>query len=138
VARPSPAPKLTSAEVIALARKTPLSRSAVADLAKRVPAELARDAAVAALDSAGANAAMVLAFAAASRGARLPAELVRTLLPEVSSLDHVGPLAFAAEGSPLDLLAAFLEDKRGDLELECLVMLLAAELLGDAPKIPVA
>ena len=138
MARPSPAPKLTSAEVIALARKTPLSRSAVADLAKRVPAELARDAAVAALDSAGANAAMVLAFAAASRGARLPAELVRTLLPEVSSLDHVGPLAFAAEGSPLDLLAAFLEDKRGDLELECLVMLLAAELLGDAPKIPVA
>ncbi len=138
MARPSPAPNLTSAEVIALARKTPLSRSAVAELAKRVPAELARDAAVAALDSAGANAAMVLAFAAASRGARLPAGLVQTLLPEVASLDHVGPLAFAAEGSPLDVLVAILEDKRGDLELECLVMLLASELLGDAPKIPVA
>ncbi len=122
---------MTIAEVIALARKTPLGRGAVADLAKKVAASLARDAAVQALDTAGVNAAMVLAFAAASGGAKLPPELTRALLPEVSSLDHVGPLAFATEGNPRDVLVAFLGDKRGDLELECLVMLLAAELLGD-------
>ena len=127
---------MTTAEVIALARKTPLGRGAVADLAKKVPAPLAREAAVQALDTAGANAAMVLAFAAASAGAKLPAELTRALLPEVSSLDHVGPLVFATEGGPRDVLVAFLEDKRGDLELECLALLLAADLLGDEPNVP--
>lgn len=123
-------------EVIALARTTPLTRGAVAEIGKKVPAEIARDAALEALDTAGANAAMVLAFVAAGRGAKLPPELTRALLPEVTSLDHVGPLVFATEGEPRDVLVAFLEDKRGDLELECLVMLLAAELLGDAPKVP--
>jgi len=127
---------MTIAEVIALARKTPLGRGAVTELAKKMPATLAREAAVQALDTAGVNAAMVLAFAAASGGAKLPAELTRALLSEVSSLDHVGPLAFATEGSPRDMLVAFLDDKRGDLELECLVMLLAADLLGDEPKVP--
>ncbi|MDF2698188.1 MAG: hypothetical protein K0S65_6571 [Labilithrix sp.] len=124
------------ADAIALARTTPLTRGAVAELARKIPAELARDAATAALDDAGANAAMVLAFAAAASGAKLGAELTRALLPEVSSLDHVGPLVFATEGAPLEVLVAFLDDRRGDLELECLVMLLAAELLGDAPKVP--
>jgi hypothetical protein len=131
-----PAFPISRAEVIALARKTPLTRGAVAELARKIPAESAREAAVEALDTAGANAAMVLAFAAASSGAKVPIELTRALLPEVSSLDHVGPLVFATEGDPLEVLVAFLDDKRGDLELECLVMLLAADALGDAPSIP--
>jgi hypothetical protein len=121
---------------VALARRTPLTRGAIADIAKKIPTELAREAAMEALDSAGANATMVLAFAAAAGGAKLSSELTRALLPEVASLDHVGPLVFATEGEPLDVLVGFLEDKRGDLELECLVLLLAADLLGDAPKVP--
>jgi SEC-C motif len=138
LSRTAPASISGAAEAIALARKTPLTRGAVAELARKVPAELAREAAMAALDTAGANAAMVLAFAAAAGGAKLRPELTRALLPEVSSLDHVGPLVFATEGKPLDVLVAFLEDKRGDLELECLVMLLAGDQLGDAPKVPAA
>ena len=106
---------MTIAEVIALARKTPLARGAIAELAKKVAPELARDAAVQALDTAGANAAMVLAFAAAAGGAKLPPELTRALLSEVSSLDHVGPLVFSTEGSALDVL----------------VLLLASDLLGE-------
>jgi hypothetical protein len=124
-----PSKSITKAEVIALARKTPLTRGAVSDLVQKVLPELARDAALEALDSAGAPAAMVLAFAAAAGGQKLDPNLTRALLPEVLSLDHVGPLVYATEGAPLDVLVAFLEDKRGDLELECLVMLLAAEAL---------
>lgn len=127
---------LTVAEAIALARKTPLGRGAVAELARKLPASLAREAAVQALDAAGVNAAMVLAFAAASGGAKLPPELTRALLPEVASLDHVGPLVFSTEGDPRDALVGILEDKPCDLELECLALLLAADLLGDEPTIP--
>lgn len=124
-------------EAIALARKAPLTRGAVRELTKRLTPELAREAAVAALDAAGANAAMVLAFAAAASGAKLPPAVTRALLPEVASLEHVGPLVLATEGPALDVLVALLEDERGDLELECLVTLLAAEALGDARAAPV-
>ena len=124
------------AELIALARRTPLTRGAVAELAKKVPADIAGQAAWAALGSAGVNAAMVLAFAAASKGQELASDLARAILPEVSSLDHVGPLVFATEGKPLDLLVGLLDDKTLDLELECLVLLLAADLLAQEEPAP--
>src|SRR5690606_6088197 len=72
---PAAVPTPKNAEVIALARKTPLTRGRVADLAQKVPGRVARDAALEALDTAGANAAMVLAFAAISAGEKLPPEL---------------------------------------------------------------
>jgi hypothetical protein len=128
--------RTTFAKEVALARRTPLTRGAIAELAKKIPAATARAAAVEALDSAGANAAMVLAFTAAVAGGRLDPTLTRALIPEVATLDHVGVLVFATEGDPFDVLTAFLGDKSGDLELDCLVLLLAAELLGDAPRIP--
>jgi hypothetical protein len=126
----------TQAEVVALARRTPITRGAIAELARKVPAELARKTVLETLDSAGANASMVLAFVAAVGGEKLDQPVTRTLLPEVLSLDHVGPLVHATEGSPLDVLVAFLEDKRGDLELECLAMLLAADTLASDPAFP--
>jgi len=126
----------SQAEVVALARRTPLTRGAIADLARKVPAELARRTVLETLDTAGANASMVLAFVAAAGGAKLDPPVVRTLLPEVLSLDHVGPLVRATDGSVLDVLVAFLEDKRGDLELECLVALLAADELASDPAFP--
>ncbi len=124
-------------EAIALARKTPLTRRAVVELKGKIPPDVARDAAVRSLESAGVNAAMVLAFAAAAGNTKLPAELTRALLPEVLSLDHVGPLVLATEGDPIDVVVGFFEDKRGDLELECLALLLAADELAeeaDAPR----
>ena len=117
------------AEIIALARQTPLTKPAVKELAKKTPPELALQAATEALDAAGANAAMVLAFTTISAGGKLTSSLTRSLLPEVSSLDHVGALVHATEGEPLDVLVDFLADKRGDLELDCLILLLAAEEL---------
>ena len=136
--------RLNLAELIAIARQTPLTKSAVKDLAKKTTAASALEAATEALDAAGANAAMVLAFTAIAAGGKLTSPLTRALLPEVSSLDHVGALVFATEGDALDVLVAFLEDKRGDLELDCLILLLAAEELagangkgeGSKPEIP--
>ena len=130
------------AELIAIARQTPLTKPAVRDLAKKTTPEVALQAATEALDAAGANAAMVLAFTAIAAGGKLTSPLTRSLLPEVSSLDHVGALVYATEGKPLDVLVEFLADKRGDLELDCLILLLAAEELskasddGTAPEIP--
>jgi hypothetical protein len=120
---------ISPADAIALARKSPLTRGAITELAKKIPAKLAREAAAEALDTAGANAAMVLAFVAIHGGAKLPPDLTRALIPEVASLDHVGALVFATEGDTLAVLAEFLEAQHGDLELECLIMLLAADVL---------
>jgi hypothetical protein len=120
---------ITPSDVVALARRTPLTRPAVADLAKKVGAPLAREAAPVALESAGAPAAMVLAFVAAAGGEALEPALTRALIPEVLSIDQVGPLVFATKGAELDALIGFLDDKTGDLELEALAMLFAADLV---------
>ncbi len=127
---------MNHAELVAIARQTPLTKSAVKELAKKATSQLAIAAANEALDAAGANAAMVLAFVAIAAGGKLPSALTRALLPEVSTLDHVGALAFATEGRALDVLIEFLDEKRGDLELECLILLLAAEELGDVRPAP--
>jgi hypothetical protein len=129
-------PDLTTPQVIALARRTPLTRGAVAELARKIPPGAARDAATEALETAGVDAALVLAFSAAAGGAKLDPRLTQALLPEVLSLDQIGPLVHATEGAPAHVLAALLEDKRGDLELECLAMLLAAELHDRSAPIP--
>lgn len=121
------------AEIIALARKTPLSVGAVADLAKKVPAELAAEASTVALDTAGAPCALVLAFTAAVGGAKVPTETAAQLVTEVLALDQVGPLVEAAAGGPVAALTAFLEAEGSDLELECLAMLLATDRLAGAP-----
>jgi hypothetical protein len=117
------------AELIAIARQTPLTKAAVKELAKKTTPDVALEAATLALDSAGANAAMVLAFTTIAAGGKLTSALTRSLLPEVSTLDHVGALVFATEGPAIDVLVEFLADKRGDLELDCLILLLAAEEL---------
>jgi hypothetical protein len=119
------------AELIAVARQTPLTKAAVKELAKKTTPALALEAATVALDAAGANAAMVLAFTTIAGGGKLTSPLTRSLLPEVSTLDHVGALVYATEGKPLDVLVDFLADKRGDLELDCLILLLAAEEKAD-------
>jgi hypothetical protein len=124
------------AELVAIARNTPLTKSAIKDLAKKATGAEALEAASSALDAAGANAAMVLAFVTIAAGGKLTSPLTRALLPEVSTLDHVGALVHATEGKALDVLVDFLDDKKGDLELECLALLLAAEELGDAKTIP--
>ncbi len=125
-----PATKLTDSEAIAIARTTPITRGGISDLAKRIPPTLEPATVDALLDSAGSSAAMALAFALAAAKKPVPATLTRSLLAEVFSLDHVGPLAHATEGGALEVLVDFLEDERGDLELECLAMLLAADALG--------
>lgn len=119
------------AEILALARKTPFSRGAVGDLAKKIPAELAASLAVEALDSAGAPAALVLAFVAAAGGAKLDRAVTWQLCSEVLSLDQIGPLVHAAKEGPLAALVDFLFAKTGDTELECLALLLASDLVGD-------
>jgi hypothetical protein len=123
-------------DAIAVARSTPLTRGAVEGLAKKLGGKVAGEAAVVALDTAGANAAMVLAFAAAAAGAKLDGKLTRALLSEVSSLDHAGPLVFATVGAALDVLVGFLDDRCGDVELECLVLLLAANELAEDEPVP--
>ena len=128
----TPAPK---AEILALARKTPLSRGAVGDLAKKIPAELAASLAMEALDAAGAPAALVLAFVAAAGGAKLDRAITWQLCSEVLSLDQIGPLVHATEGGALAALVDFLAAKTGDIELECLALLLAADLV-DGGEIP--
>ena len=130
-------PVQSIADAVALARVAPITRAGIADLAAKVPGDLASEAASAALETAGVNAAMALAFAAAAGKAKLDPDLTRALLPEVTSLDHVGPLVRATRGSAVEVLAPFLEEARGDLELECLVLLIAADALGkdeDAPR----
>jgi hypothetical protein len=117
---------------IALARTTPLAKYAVAELGKKVAADTAAAAALAALDLAGVPAATVLAFVAAAGGAKLAPDLTRALLPEVVMLEHVGPLARATEGGALGAYVQLLQDRRGDLELEALVLLLAADEIASA------
>jgi hypothetical protein len=92
------------AELIAIARQTPLTKAAVKELAKKTTPDVALEAATLALDSAGANAAMVLAFTTIAAGGKLTSALSRSLLPEVSTLDHVGALVFATEGPAIDVL----------------------------------
>jgi hypothetical protein len=113
-------------EAIALAKRAPLARKAVADLGRKMTPATAREAAERALASAGGPPALVLAFVAAAGGEKLELELTRALIHEVLVLDHVGPLVFATKGDPLDVCARFLDGARGDPELECIVMLLAA------------
>ena len=68
------------AELIAVARQTPLTKAAVKELAKKTTPALALEAAPVALDAAGANAAMVLAFTTIAAGGKLTSSLTRSLL----------------------------------------------------------
>jgi hypothetical protein len=119
-------------DLLALARRTPVTRGALAELTKKLPAGVGNALALRALDEAGAPTAMVLAFAAAAKGEKLDPKLTRAILPEVLSLDQVGPLVHATEGGT-DVLALLLEDKWGDLELECLALLLLADAGKEVP-----
>jgi hypothetical protein len=122
-----------SEDLLALARRTPVTRGAIAELVKRLPSNAGSTLALRALDEAGATTAMVLAFAAAAKGEKLDPKLTRALLPEVLSLDQVGPLVHATERGT-DVLVLLLEDKWGDLELECLALLLLADAKPAVPK----
>jgi hypothetical protein len=120
----------SASDVLARARKTPLVRSAVEDLAKTASpsSQLVEEA----LRGGEAHAATVLAFATIAAKAPLEARVVRALLPDVEATEHVGPLVFAASGDTVELLVGFLEDGRGGTDREALALLLLALALGGA------
>jgi hypothetical protein len=122
--------KPSDADLVALARRTPITRGGIAELAKKLPAKLDHAEGMKLVDRADSNSAMAIAFALAAGGKKVPTVLTLSLLAEVLSLDHIGPLVFATDADTVDVFLAFLSAELGDLELECLVTLLAAEALG--------
>lgn len=120
--------KQSDVEFIALARRTPITRIGIAELAKKLPPKVDDDALTKLIEKSDSTSIMPLAFALIAAERTLPRGIVVSLLAEVLSLDHVGPLVFATDAPALACLA-FLEAKLGDLELECLVMLLAADTI---------
>jgi hypothetical protein len=132
----APISEIVDHDIPAAARRVPLIQSAVADFAAQHSAERLSAAFAAALPTAGAHAATVLAVAAARRGAKLDGAVVRSLLPELDSIALFGPLIFASGGDRIELLVRFLDDGAGSWEREALAILLATDLLSNAPSPP--
>ena len=127
------APAHDARELAMAARRVPLVKSYVLDFAARHALPELSAAFAVALPIAGADAATVLAMACTHLGGRLDASVVRKLLPELESVLYFGCLMLAADGDPVDLLLAFLDDGAGASEREAFAVLLAADLASPPP-----
>jgi hypothetical protein len=117
-------------DVFTQARRTPLSRPAVTELAKSVGEARLKEHAPAALDSAGLHVATVIAFALVAAGAHLDPMFTAKLLAEIDADEHVGPLARAAgpEGS-VKALTEVLDDADATSHRKALALLVLADVL---------
>jgi hypothetical protein len=126
-----------SQAILAEAARTPLTRGAVAELAKRADLDAMAACAPDALDAVGAHAATVLACTLVAGGRKLARSFSRAMLPELEGMMLVGPIVDATDGDRMGLLLDFLDDVRGaSWEREVLALLLAAESLGDDEEAP--
>ena len=121
---------------LASAKKTPLSRDGVLAFAKQLDLAPARALLADALDTAGAHAAIVLAFALALRGEKLDPVVVRALAPEVDEVSHLGVLMRAADAPFVELAVAILGDDTISTTRSTYLVLLAADALGADEKAP--
>ncbi len=113
-------------DLVAQAKKTPLTRPAITELAKQVPAATLRAATKTILDEGGAHAASVVAFALVAHGQKLDPAFARALLPELESIQHFGPLVFATDASPVDIAEGIISDGCASWEREALALFLAS------------
>jgi hypothetical protein len=114
------------------ARKTPLSRPAVTELAKSVGAVRLKEHAPAALEGAGLHVATVIAFALVAAGEAPEPTFTAKLLAEIDADEHVGPLARAAgPAGSVRALTEVLDDADATSHRKSLALLVLSDVLDD-------
>lgn len=120
-------------DVFAQARKTPLTRPAVTELAARIGGARLREHAPAALDAAGLHVASVLAFALVAAKEPLDPAFAAGLLAEIDADEHVGPLARAAGDHVVEALTLVLDDADATSHRKALALLVLSDILDGKP-----
>ena len=117
-------------DVFTQAKKTPLSRPAVTELAKSIGAARLKEHASAALDGAGLHVATVMAFALVAAGEALDPIFTARLIAELDADEHVGPIARAAgpDGS-VKALTEVLDDADATSHRKSLAVLVLSDVL---------
>ena len=120
-------------DVFTQARKTPLTRAAVTELAARIGGARLREHAPAALATAGLHVATVIAFALASAKEPLDPAFAAGLLAEIDADEHVGPLARAAGERAVEALTLVLDDADATSHRKALALLVLSDVLDGKP-----
>ncbi len=120
-------------DVFTQARRTPLTRPAVTELAARIGGARLREHAPAALAAAGLHVATVMAFALAAAKEPLDPVFTAGLLAELDADEHVGPLARAAGDAAVEALTLVLDDADATSHRKALALLVLADVLEGEP-----